>query len=120
MGHCKTVIILAGGCIWFNDEMPPKKLLGVSIAMMGIIWYTHLKLKAAPQQLPPKLPLQSPSTNAKDSHGLLARQPSSKAGLEEAEVVLGQPPNSVTAFVIKSGTGVSATQRHSPRKSRPS
>jgi solute carrier family 35 protein E3 len=38
VGHLKTVIILSGGCLIFGDEMPPKKLLGVSIAMAGIIW----------------------------------------------------------------------------------
>eukprot|EP00878_Enallax_costatus_P032950 GHUV01036306.1.p1 GENE.GHUV01036306.1~~GHUV01036306.1.p1 ORF type:complete len:328 (+),score=87.09 GHUV01036306.1:1642-2625(+) len=44
VGHLKTVIILTGGCLFFGDEMPPKKLLGVSVAMAGIVWYTHLKL----------------------------------------------------------------------------
>ena len=28
VGHIKTVIILAGGCLFFGDEMPPKKLAG--------------------------------------------------------------------------------------------
>ena len=28
VGHVKTVIILAGGCLFFGDEMPPKKLAG--------------------------------------------------------------------------------------------
>lgn len=46
VGHLKTVIILTGGCMLFGDEMPPKKLLGVSVAMAGIVWYTQLKLKA--------------------------------------------------------------------------
>lgn len=38
VGHLKTVIILTGGCLFFGDEMPPKKLLGVSVAMGGIVW----------------------------------------------------------------------------------
>ena len=37
-GHVKTVIILAGGVLIFGDEMPPKKLAGICIAMSGIIW----------------------------------------------------------------------------------
>ena len=41
----KTVIILTGGCMFFGDSMPPKKLTGVCIAMAGIVWYTQLKLK---------------------------------------------------------------------------
>lgn len=44
VGHLKTVIILSGGCAFFGDAMPPKKLFGVAIAMVGIIWYTQLKL----------------------------------------------------------------------------
>jgi hypothetical protein len=40
----KTVIIPTGGCMFFGDTMPPKKLTGVCIAMVGIIWYTQLKI----------------------------------------------------------------------------
>lgn len=45
-GHLKTVIILTGGCLLFGDSMPAKKLLGVGVAMSGIVWYTHLQLKS--------------------------------------------------------------------------
>ncbi|KAF6261701.1 triose-phosphate transporter family-domain-containing protein [Scenedesmus sp. NREL 46B-D3] len=48
VGHLKTVIILAGGCLFFGDEMPPKKLLGVGVAMAGILWYTQLKISGTP------------------------------------------------------------------------
>jgi solute carrier family 35 protein E3 len=37
-GHVKTVLILTGGCLMFGDTMPPKKLAGIGIAMVGIIW----------------------------------------------------------------------------------
>jgi hypothetical protein len=47
VGHMKTLIILTGGCLFFGDLMPPKKLAGVAIAMAGIIWYTHLKMAAS-------------------------------------------------------------------------
>ena len=42
VGHIKTVIILMGGCMFFGDEMPLKKLAGISIAMSGIIWYSQV------------------------------------------------------------------------------
>lgn len=42
VGHIKTVIILMGGCMFFGDEMPAKKLGGISIAMGGIIWYSQV------------------------------------------------------------------------------
>ncbi|KIZ07727.1 Solute carrier family 35 member E3 [Monoraphidium neglectum] len=38
VGHVKTVLILTGGCLMFGDTMPPKKLAGIGIAMVGIIW----------------------------------------------------------------------------------
>lgn len=38
MGHLKTVIILAGGCVLFGEAMPPKKLAGVVLGMSGILW----------------------------------------------------------------------------------
>lgn len=47
VGHVKTVIILAGGCLFFGDEMPPKKLAGISLAMAGIVWYSQLKMAEA-------------------------------------------------------------------------
>jgi hypothetical protein len=34
VGHLKTIIILTGGCMFFGDQMPPKKLLGVAVAMV--------------------------------------------------------------------------------------
>lgn len=42
VGHVKTVIILSGGCLFFGDAMPPKKLLGICLAMVGIIWYSQV------------------------------------------------------------------------------
>lgn len=52
VGHLKTVIILSGGCLLFGDAMPLKKFLGVCTAMVGIIWYTQLKLVTAPRERP--------------------------------------------------------------------
>lgn len=46
VGHLKTVIILTGGCIMFGDDMPPRKLIGVLIAMVGIVWYSQIQLSA--------------------------------------------------------------------------
>jgi solute carrier family 35 protein E3 len=48
MGHLKTVIILAGGFVLFNESMPPKKLAGVLCALAGIIWYSWLKMQKKP------------------------------------------------------------------------
>lgn len=38
VGHLKTVIILAGGFLLFEEPMPLKKLAGIVLGMSGIIW----------------------------------------------------------------------------------
>ena len=38
VGHLKTVIVLAGGFLIFNEAMPPKKLAGVTLSLAGIGW----------------------------------------------------------------------------------
>lgn len=43
VGHIKTVIILTGGCVFFGDEMPLKKFLGIATAMLGIVWYSQAR-----------------------------------------------------------------------------
>lgn len=63
MGHLKTVIILAGGFVLFDESMPPKKLLGVLCALAGIIWYSGLKMQQKPAA-GAKLPGKSPPPSA--------------------------------------------------------
>jgi solute carrier family 35 protein E3 len=38
VGHVKTVLILSGGVLFFGDSMPAKKLGGILVAMLGIVW----------------------------------------------------------------------------------
>jgi solute carrier family 35 protein E3 len=40
VGNLKLIIVLAGGVLFFGDVMPPKKLLGVCLALAGIFWYS--------------------------------------------------------------------------------
>lgn len=47
VGHIKTVIVLAGGCILFKEEMPLQRLLGIILAMSGIGWYSAMKLQVS-------------------------------------------------------------------------
>ena len=44
VGHSKTVIILAGGALLFNDHFSVQKLLGVAVALAGIVWYSLIGL----------------------------------------------------------------------------
>ena len=47
VGHLKTVGIVAAGILLFGDTMGLKKFLGLSMAMSGIVWYSHLKMQEA-------------------------------------------------------------------------
>jgi solute carrier family 35 protein E3 len=52
VGHLKTVLIVAAGVALFGDEMGAKKLLGLVVAMAGIVWYSHIKLEEARKPMP--------------------------------------------------------------------
>jgi len=54
VGHIKTIIILAGGVIFFGDTMSGKKSCGILFAMGGIIWYSWIKLSETRSALPVK------------------------------------------------------------------
>ncbi|KAL0051948.1 hypothetical protein WJX82_005190 [Trebouxia sp. C0006] len=58
VGHLKTVTILTGGCLIFGDTMTVSKLAGVTLAMVGIAWYSHMQLTSMqqPKSLKPKTP----------------------------------------------------------------
>ncbi len=49
VGHLKTVTILTGGCFLFGDTMTVSKLSGVTLAMAGIAWYSHMQLATLQQ-----------------------------------------------------------------------
>ncbi|KAG2423567.1 hypothetical protein HXX76_015207 [Chlamydomonas incerta] len=44
VGHFKTILILAGGCLLFGEAMPWKRLAGIGLTMCGIAWYTYLSI----------------------------------------------------------------------------
>ncbi|GIL65038.1 hypothetical protein Vafri_18886 [Volvox africanus] len=52
VGHSKTVLILAGGCLIFGEAMPWKRLLGVIVTMTGIVWYSYLTIQQAGKPQP--------------------------------------------------------------------
>ncbi len=46
----------------FGEEMPWKRLAGIGVAMVGIVWYSILKLQESSQQLLPT------NANGKERH----------------------------------------------------
>lgn len=47
VGHTKTVLIVGGGILLFGDVISTTKMVGLTIAMAGIIWYSTLKTAGA-------------------------------------------------------------------------
>ncbi|EAX88880.1 integral membrane protein, putative [Trichomonas vaginalis G3] len=69
-GHMKSILIFIFGILFFRNQNETreqfiKKIIGLCVSMFGCIWYTYLKLTAAPP---------APSKNDKDNdqEGLLA------------------------------------------------
>lgn len=91
VGHLKTVIILTGGCLLFGDTMPPKKLLGVSIAMCGIVWYTQLQLKSNELITRPSEVGAAASEGGKDAAGGKASRSGDEGEQPEGKDGLGEP-----------------------------
>lgn len=46
LGHLKLSIILTSGYVLFGETASLQKLVGVLLALVGIFWYTDLKLRA--------------------------------------------------------------------------
>ena len=47
LGHFKLCVIIASGFLLFGDSLTPKVALGVLITLVGIVYYTKLKLNPA-------------------------------------------------------------------------
>lgn len=43
-GHVKTVAIIVGGAVIFHDRVTNLKAIGITIALAGVVGYTHLQL----------------------------------------------------------------------------
>ena len=56
IGHTKSVLVLAGGALKFGDKMTYQKLLGVGIAVAGMVWYSDGRMTStSPDEKPSKL-----------------------------------------------------------------
>ncbi|PNW87474.1 hypothetical protein CHLRE_02g144300v5 [Chlamydomonas reinhardtii] len=47
LGHAKTLLVLIGGWLLFDEEMNPRKVLGMSLAFVGMVGYGVFSLRAA-------------------------------------------------------------------------
>jgi drug/metabolite transporter (DMT)-like permease len=46
-GYSKTLVIVAGAALWFQEAMSMGKALGVGLAIAGLAWYSSAKLQEA-------------------------------------------------------------------------
>lgn len=89
VGHAKTILILAGGCLLFNESMPTRRLIGIMVTMGGIAWYTYLSMQAPPPPPPPrvlqpKLDAEAAGEEAGVLAPLLARETRSESGVSSS------------------------------------
>ena len=45
LGHGKLCVILTSGFVFFGERGSTSVYLGIALAVIGIVWYTHLKLQ---------------------------------------------------------------------------
>ena len=70
VGHLKTVTILTMGVITFGDSMTLKKAMGILMALVGVVWYSKIKLEKQQiqkQQAQANLNISSIDNDAGDS-----------------------------------------------------
>lgn len=47
LGHSKTVLVLLGGWLFLGDALSQRKLLGMTLAVAGMVWYGKASMMAA-------------------------------------------------------------------------
>ena len=55
VGHLKTVLVLAGGFVWFEGDASAATLCGVSLAFAGCLLYAWLKDREMKRELASKI-----------------------------------------------------------------
>lgn len=49
LGHSKTILVLLGGWLFLGDAATSRKLLGMTLAVLGMIWYGKASSAPAPK-----------------------------------------------------------------------
>jgi solute carrier family 35, member E3 len=44
IGYLKTVIVFVGGYMFFSTELNSKNIFGISMTLIGLMWYTYVKI----------------------------------------------------------------------------
>lgn len=43
LGHVKTLLVFAVGVTFFDSDITPQQYMGIAVAMLGVVAYTHLQ-----------------------------------------------------------------------------
>ena len=46
LGHFKLSLVVVGGFMLFGYAIDMRNVLGMAIVLVGVVWYTHVKLRA--------------------------------------------------------------------------
>lgn len=69
LGHLKTILILLLGFLLFGKSTNPQNIIGICIAMVGVISYTEVKRRMALPTLTTPLKASAPSSSSGSSSG---------------------------------------------------
>jgi solute carrier family 35 protein E3 len=50
VGHLKTVGIVSAGVLFFREALSARRLVGLGLAMSGIVWYSQVKMQEQAQE----------------------------------------------------------------------
>lgn len=75
VGHFKTILVLSFSFIMFHYAMDAKNILGMAIALAGMVMYTHYKIKAQNAAKAAAPAATSPSTPNKEAGTDVEMQP---------------------------------------------
>lgn len=67
LGHSKTILVLLGGWAFLGDTITSKKLIGMGLAVSGMVWYgkaSSADARLQAKQLKPQTPEAPPVSSA--------------------------------------------------------
>merc|ERR1719242_246576 len=70
LGHCKLIVILSFGILFFGDDTNTWRLTGMVLAVIGIVSYTHIKIEFQQQEAKASI---KPAKGTEEHRGLKSR-----------------------------------------------
>lgn len=68
LGHLKTVLVLLGGWLLFEEAINYKQLAGMSLAVLGMVGYGYFSAPPMARR-PEYVPIKTSSEKEEETHG---------------------------------------------------